>query len=78
MFDFAKQERKGRERAHIPCRPAKRPTKNWQGRRHSPVVAAWEGEERRRPSAREREEKRKGEFRERERERLMTYISSIQ
>ena len=57
MFDFAKQERKGRERAHIPCRPAKRPTKNWQGRRHSPVVAAWK--EGGRPSELARE-KRKG------------------
>ena len=41
MFDFAQKERKGRERADIPCRTAKRPTKNWQGRRHSPIVAAW-------------------------------------
>ena len=49
--------RKGRGRADIPCRPAKRPTKNWQGRRHSPVVAAWK--EGGRPSELARE-KRKG------------------
>jgi hypothetical protein len=53
VFDFAQQERKGRERVDIPCRPAKRPTKNWQGRRHSPVVAAWK--EGGRASERERE-----------------------
>jgi hypothetical protein len=65
VFDFAQQERNGRERADIPCRPAKRPTKNWQGRRHSPVVAAWK--ERGRASERERERERVSQ-REKERE----------
>ena len=38
MFDFAhsRNGREGKGRTH-PCRPAKRPTKNWQGRRHSPL-----------------------------------------
>jgi hypothetical protein len=68
VFDFAQQERKGRERADIPCRPAKRPTKNWQGRRHSPVVAAWEeggraSESERAREEEEEEEERKGVFR---------------
>jgi len=40
---FAQQERKGRERTDIPCRPAKRPTKNWHGRRHSPSRRRLEG-----------------------------------
>ena len=71
LFDFAQHERKGRERADIPCRPAKRPTKNWQGRRHSPVVAAWK--EGGRPSELARE-KRKG-AREREgRGRLAPHV----
>ena len=56
MFDFAQQEKEGKDRADIP----RRPTKNWQGRRHFPVVGAWKEGGRTR-AASEREEKRERE-----------------
>jgi len=54
VFDFAQQEKEGKDRADIP----RRPTKNWQGRRHFPVVGAWK-EGGRTSAASEREEKRR-------------------